>query len=230
MNDESFNGASLRADDVRRIYRSGGKEVRALDGASLSISPGELVTITGRSGSGKTTLLNVLGGLDRPDSGSVLLDGEDLTKLDDDRLSHIRRGAIGFVFQSFGLLTSLTAEENIELPLRIAGVARAERKRRTAAVLEKVGLTERAKHRPDELSGGEQQRVAISRALAIQPKLILADEPTAELDSTNARAIFQLLRDIVDTGELAIVVATHDRSLLDLATSTHELRAGRLSD
>ncbi|MFN8534704.1 MAG: ABC transporter ATP-binding protein [Dehalococcoidia bacterium] len=218
----------VRAEGVRRIYRSAGREVRALDGVDLAVASGELVAVTGRSGSGKTTLLNILGGLDRPDSGSVWIDGHDLATLDDAALTRLRRGTIGYVFQSFGLLPTLSADENVSLPLRIAAVGTKERTERTAAALTEVGLAERRRHRPDELSGGEQQRVAIARALAARPALILADEPTAELDSTNARAIFELLRAIVERGQVAVVLATHDRTLLDLATVVHELRDGRL--
>lgn len=219
---------ALEAHDLRRIYRTGGREVRALDGVDLGVAAGELVAITGRSGSGKTTLLNVLGGLDRPDGGTIRIAGQELTTMSDAGLTHLRRGTLGYVFQSFGLLPMLSAEENVSLPLRIAGVGGAERARRTAAALEEVGLAARRRHRPDELSGGEQQRVAIARALAASPSIILADEPTAELDSTNARSIFTLLRGIVDRGEVAMVVATHDRTLLDLATTVHELRDGHL--
>lgn len=219
---------AVRAEGLRRIYRAGGREVRALDGVDLTVRAGELVAITGRSGSGKTTLLNLLGGLDRPDAGSVWIDGQEISSLDDRALTALRRGVIGYVFQSFGLLPTLSAEENVSLPLRIAGVPAGERDRRTTAALTEVGLAMRARHRPDELSGGEQQRVAIARALAARPAVILADEPTAELDSTNARAIFEMLRSLVDRGGVAVIVATHDRALLDLATNVHELRDGRL--
>ncbi|MCS6802156.1 MAG: ABC transporter ATP-binding protein [Chloroflexota bacterium] len=218
----------IRAEELQRTYRSGGRIVRAIDGVSLTVQSGELVAITGRSGSGKTTLLNLLGGLDHPDSGAVWINGQRIDTLDDAGLTRLRRGTIGYVFQSFGLLPTLSAEENVSLPLRIAGVPAAERAQRTAAALAEVGLSARARHRPDELSGGEQQRVAIARALAARPAVILADEPTAELDSANARAIFTLLRSIVDRGEVAVIVATHDRTLLDVATCIHELRDGRL--
>jgi putative ABC transport system ATP-binding protein len=220
---------AVRAERLCRTYRTGGREVRALDEVGLTVRAGELVAVTGRSGSGKTTLLNLLGGLDRPDAGAVWVDGQRIDTLDDRELTRLRRGVIGYVFQSFGLLPSLSAAENVELPLRIAGLPAAERTRRTSEALEQVGLAARAHHRPDELSGGEQQRVAVARALAARPRLILADEPTAELDSANARAIFELLRSVVDHGDVAVVVATHDRSLLDLATSIHELRDGRLA-
>lgn len=219
---------AVRAEGLYRTYRTGGREVRALDGVDLSVPLGALVAVTGRSGSGKTTLLNLIGGLDRPDAGAVWVDGQRIDTLDDRGLTDLRRGVIGYVFQSFGLLGSLSAEENVELPLRIAGLPAGERARRTAAALEQVGLSARSRHRPDELSGGEQQRVAVARALAARPRLILADEPTAELDSANARAIFELLRSVVDRGDVAVVVATHDRTLLDLATAVHELRDGRL--
>jgi putative ABC transport system ATP-binding protein len=218
----------VRAVGLRRVYRGGGREVRAVDGVDLTVQPGELVAITGRSGSGKTTLLNLLGGLDRPDAGAVWVGDHEISALDDAALTRLRRGVIGYVFQSFGLLPTLSAEENVSLPLRIAGLPASEREQRAAAALADVGLAARARHRPDELSGGEQQRVAIARAIAARPAVILADEPTAELDSTNARAIFEILRGLVDRSEVAVILTTHDAALLDLATTVHELRDGRL--
>ena len=184
------------------------------------------MVITGRSGSGKTTLLNLLAGLDLPTSGTVHIQGQDLSKLSEQQLTQLRRHTIGFIFQSFGLLPMLSAYENIELPLRIAKWGRVERQRRTEECLELVDLGGRASHRPYELSGGEQQRVAIARALAHHPSLILADEPTGELDSATGAAIYALLKDIVKKEKVAMVVVTHDVALVEDATMTRELSDG----
>jgi putative ABC transport system ATP-binding protein len=193
---------------------------------SLDIGPGELVIITGRSGSGKTTLLNLLGGLDRPTAGNVYIKGTDMAKLREADLVELRRQRIGFVFQSFGLLPLLSAYENIELPMRIVKWGRRERHERTMACLEMVGLSSRARHRPWELSGGEQQRVAIARALAPRPGIIIADEPTGELDSTNATIVLTLLKSIVEKEACSIIVATHDNSATRFATMTRQLDDG----
>ncbi len=194
-----------------RTYRSGTRqEVHALRGLDLQVLSGRFVVLKGRSGSGKTTLLNCVGGLDRPTSGSVRVFGSDLAELTENQLTHFRRERVGFVFQSFGLAPVYSAYENVELILRIAGVARHARHERTLSCLDLVGLTRWMDHRPDELSGGQQQRVAIARALANQPRLILADEPTGELDSVTAREILALFRRIVDQEHVTVLMASHD--------------------
>ena len=220
--------AILSAREVERRFEVGGQPVYAVRSISLDIFPGEVVALLGRSGSGKTTLLNMLGGLDQPTSGTVYFRGQDLSTFGGDQLARLRREELGFVFQSFGLLPLLSARENVELPLRIAGASGKKRDDRGRAAMEIVGLTHRMRHRPYELSGGEQQRVAIARALVHEPPLILADEPTAELDSVNAKAIFDLLAEVVDRERITVVVATHDRAVLDIAHRILELEDGAL--
>ncbi|MBI2965271.1 MAG: ABC transporter ATP-binding protein [Chloroflexi bacterium] len=218
----------ISAIEASRVYRLSGEEIHAVRQASLDILPGRFIALVGRSGSGKTTLLNLLAGLDRPTSGQVLFEGRDLARFGERDLVELRRHRLGFVFQSFGLLPLLSAYENVELPLRIAGVDAKARSSRTSEVLEMVGLLRRARHRPYELSGGEQQRVAIARAVALKPPVILADEPTGELDSTNAHAIFSLFQEMVHRDRLAIVATTHDQTLLDLADEVHEMHDGSI--
>ena len=177
----------IEATDISKSYLVGSQTVKVLQSVTIQINPGEFMAIVGRSGSGKTTLLNLLAGLDQPNTGKVLVRGVDIADMSDNQLTDMRRGMIGFIFQSFGLLPLLSAFENVELPLRIAGVNIADRQSQTRDALEMVGLWSRASHRPYELSGGEQQRVSIARAIVNKPPLILADEPTGELDSNNAR-------------------------------------------
>ena len=220
--------ALASAREVARRFEVAGRDVTALDGVSVDIFPGEMVLLLGRSGSGKTTLLNLLGGLDQPDDGAVFLEGRDAAAMTPGELTRFRGERIGFVFQSFGLLPLLSAQENVELPLRIAGASREVRESRALEALDTVGLSHRLRHRPYELSGGEQQRVAIARALAHEPPLVLADEPTAELDSRTARAIFELLAEIADRDRVAVVVATHDRAALEFAHRVLELEDGAL--
>tara|TARA_Y100001001_G_C7945955_1_gene287328 strand:- start:175 stop:795 length:621 start_codon:yes stop_codon:yes gene_type:complete len=196
----------------------------------MTVMPGQFIAVVGRSGSGKTTLLNILAGLDKPTSGQVLFENRDIAGMNEHDLTEIRRHKIGFVFQSFGLLPLLSAFENVELPLRIAGVRTREREERTREALDIVGLWGRAKHRPYELSGGEQQRVAIARAIVNNPPLILADEPTGELDSTNARAIFGLFKEMVLKQGISVLSATHDSTLLAMADEVKEIRDGHLND
>jgi putative ABC transport system ATP-binding protein len=222
-----MGGAAVSIRGVSRRFRLGSEEVWALRDVALEVAPGEFLALIGRSGSGKTTLLNIIAGLDRPTEGDVLVDGRSVPGMSEQELNDLRRHTLGFVFQSFGLLPLLSAFENVELPLRIAGVRHAERARRVRTVLEMVGLGRRAEHRPYELSGGEQQRVAIARALAIQPRLILADEPTGELDSSTAVTIFTLLRDIARTEGVTIITATHDRLVMEMADRVEELANGR---
>jgi putative ABC transport system ATP-binding protein len=211
-----------------RDFRAGASVVHALRDVDLSLRDGTLTVVHGRSGSGKTTLLNMIGGLDRPTRGRVWVDGDEFSAKGEDELVGLRRDKIGFVFQSFGLVPILTAAENIEVPLRLRRVDPGERARRVRELLELVGLAGRAKHRPYELSGGEQQRVAICRALANRPRLLIADEPTAQLDSGNALTIMEFARDLVAGEGVSAVVATHDPLLLDVADEVVELHDGQL--
>jgi putative ABC transport system ATP-binding protein len=220
--------AVVVADGLVRDYPSGDTVVHALRGIDLAVPRGELLAIRGRSGSGKTTLLNLLGGLDRPTSGQVIIDGVVLTDLGEADLIRVRRQVVAYVFQSFGLLPVLSAAENVEVPLRLVHAHPRERDARVAGLLDLVGLTARAKHRPHELSGGEQQRVAIARALANRPRVLLADEPTGQLDSQTGRTIMALLRDVVRSEGVTAIVATHDPGLLELADRVLEIRDGRL--
>jgi ABC-type lipoprotein export system ATPase subunit len=218
----------VAAVDVGRVYRLGAEEIVAVNGVSLDVHAGKFIAVVGRSGSGKTTLLNLMAGLDQATSGSVLFEERDIADMSEGELIELRRHKIGFVFQSFGLLPLLSAFENIELPLRISGVGSREREQRTKEALEMVGLVPRSRHRPYELSGGEQQRVAIARAMVIRPSLMLADEPTGELDSTNARVIFGLFAEMVRNEGISVVAATHDSTLLNLADEVLEMRDGRV--
>ena len=220
----------MAAVNVWRTYRLGSEEISALRDVNLTVLPGQFVAIVGRSGSGKTTLLNILAGLDRPSSGAVLFEERDVAQMNERELMEIRRHKLGFVFQSFGLLPLLSALENVELPLRIAGVKTREREERAREALEMVGLWPRARHRPYELSGGEQQRVAIARAIVNNPPILLADEPTGELDSVNARAIFGLFKEMVVQQGITVLAATHDSTLLAMADDVKEIRDGTLID
>ena len=212
--------------DVHKVYRLGKIEIHALRGVNLKVRRGEFISIMGPSGSGKTTLLNIIGTLDKPTKGKVFIDHEDITKLPDKKLTEIRRKKIGFVFQFHNLIPVLTALENVELPMIIAGVPREERLRRAKHLLKLVGLEDRMNHRPSELSGGEQQRVAIARALANKPSIILADEPTGELDTENSILIMKIFRDaIVEEGATAIVV-THNPLVSSLTDKIYHLRDG----
>ena len=221
-------GPLLHAIDVVRDYPSGDTVIHALRGVSLAADPGELVAVRGRSGSGKTTLLNILGGLDQPSSGRVVIDGHEVSSMSEDELVGVRRRSVAFIFQSFGLVPILSAAENVEIPLRLVRAPARERDVRVRELLELVGLGGRANHRPHELSGGEQQRVAIARALANRPRILLADEPTGQLDSETGHVIMMLLRDVVRTEGVTAVVATHDPVMLDVADRVLELRDGEL--
>ncbi|MBX6770708.1 MAG: ABC transporter ATP-binding protein [Chloroflexi bacterium] len=192
----------------------------------MSVRAGQMVGLMGRSGSGKTTLLNIIGGLDKPTDGTVYIKGQDLSRLSDSALTLLRRTTIGYVFQSFALIPVLSALENVELPMHIAGVGRAERHKRATELLQMVGLAKRMHHRPFELSGGEQQRVAIARALGNRPALLLADEPTGELDSTTGLQIMSLFRYIATTENVAVIVATHDPTITQIAHCTYEISDG----
>jgi putative ABC transport system ATP-binding protein len=195
---------------------------------TLDIWPRQMTAIVGRSGSGKTTLLNLIAGLDQPTRGEVWVLGQSLNQMDESARLALRREKLGFVFQSFGLLPLLTAAENVGVPLRMRGVSRREREERVVEALEWVGLTRRARHRPYELSGGEQQRVAIARAIAAGPQIILADEPTGQLDSQTGRRILDLLRRLVAERQITLVVVSHDPQVMKEADVVHELRDGRL--
>ncbi|MBI4203040.1 MAG: ABC transporter ATP-binding protein [Chloroflexi bacterium] len=223
----SHRGPLLIARDLVRVFHTGGVEVYAVQGVNLEVPLGEFLVLLGRSGSGKTTLLNLLGGLDTPTRGSVIFEGRDITKLSDAELTELRRRRFGFVFQSFGLLPLLSAYENVELSLRLNGIPSRERRRMAEEALEQVGLRARAKHRPFELSGGEQQRVAIARALAVRPSLLLADEPTGDLDSATGSSIARLLKEIARERGITVVIATHDLHLAGMADRVKELVDGR---
>jgi putative ABC transport system ATP-binding protein len=218
------------ADSLVRDYPSGDSVVNALRGVSFEVARGELMAVKGRSGSGKTTLLNMLGGLDKPTSGRVVVDGEEVSSMSEAQLVHARRNTVAFIFQAFGLVPILSAAENVEIPLRLVRANPAERDDRVMELLELVGLAERANHRPHELSGGEQQRVAIARSLANRPKLLLADEPTGQLDSTTGHSIMATLRSVVRADGVTAVVATHDPALLDLADRVLEIQDGRIRE
>lgn len=218
----------VRSVDVTRIYRVGRVEVHALRGVNFFVSRGEFVGVVGRSGSGKTTLLNVVGGLDHPTSGHVYLFGDDISRLSDRQLTQLRRRDVGFVFQSFALMPTMSAFENVELPMRLMGVGRRERRQRVMECLELVGLTRWAKHRPQEMSGGQQQRVAIARALVNRPGLVLADEPTGELDSTTGRAIVQLFQTVVKEEGVTVIIASHDPTVEEMAEYTYRMADGRI--
>ncbi|WP_432082850.1 ABC transporter ATP-binding protein [Streptomyces sp. WAC 04229] len=218
----------VRVEDVRKSYAQGTAVVHALRGVSFEVPRSELVALKGRSGSGKTTLLNIVGGLDVPDAGRVEVDGRDLADLDEDGLLALRRDRVGFVFQSFGLIPILTAAENVGVPMRLRRAAPREREERVGLLLALVGLADHAAQRPGELSGGQQQRVAIARALANNPALLIADEPTGQLDAETGHAVMELLRAVVRSEGVTALVATHDATLLDLADRVLELRDGEI--
>lgn len=219
---------AVRVEDIHRSFGEGAGAVHALRGVSFEVPRGELVALKGRSGSGKTTLLNIVGGLDRPDRGRVELDGVDLAGLDEDGLLALRRDRIGFVFQSFGLVPILTAAENVGVPMRLRRAEARAREERVELLLALVGLSDHAKQRPGELSGGQQQRVAIARALANNPTLLVADEPTGQLDAETGHAVMELLRAVVRSENVTALVATHDATLLDLADRVLELGDGEI--
>ncbi len=214
--------------DLWRVFELGAQPVPALRGVNLQVEAGCFIALKGRSGSGKTTLLNCMGGLDRPSSGVVRVFGRDLAGLDEGQLARWRRERVGFVFQSFGLLPMLSAYENVELMLRIIGVHGQERHARTLRCLDLVGLTRQAKHRPYEMSGGQQQRVGIARALANHPRLILADEPTGELDSVTAREILSLFKRIVQEEGVTVVMASHDPLVDEYVDQALQLKDGQI--
>jgi putative ABC transport system ATP-binding protein len=219
----------VRVTGLGRDYGSGDRAVHAVRDVTFTAGRGELVAVRGRSGAGKTTLLNMIGGLDRPTRGRVEVAGHDVTAAAEAELLELRRTTIGFVFQSFGLIPILSAAENVSVPLRLMRRPAAERTERVALLLELVGLGGQAAQRPGELSGGQQQRVAVARALANDPPLLIADEPTGQLDSETGRSIMELLRALVDARGMTALVATHDASLIDRADRVLTLRDGRLA-
>ena len=218
--------AMVQAQEVRKVYHSG-SEVEALSGVSLEIAAGELLAVVGPSGSGKTTLLNCLSGLERIDGGEVFVDGHNLAELSDDERTEYRAKAMGFVFQAFNLLPVLTALENVEIPLLLAGAGVRETRSRALETLDLVGLGDRANHRPDQLSGGEQQRVAVARALVHRPAVVWADEPTGNLDTESSESVMELLLGMNGEGQ-TIVMVTHNPGLADRAGRTIRMRDGRI--
>jgi putative ABC transport system ATP-binding protein len=223
---ETEPGPLIEARRVVRIHRQGRREVAVLRGVDLAVAPGEFVTIMGPSGSGKSTLLHLLGGLDLPSSGSILFQGKDLRAMSDRDRSLLRRREIGFVFQRFNLLPTMTAAENAALPLLLEGLPRREALARAEAALEPLGLADRASHFPDELSGGEMQRVAIARALVIDPSLVLCDEPTGALDSHSGQVVLELLRALPEPGKRSVVMVTHDPEAASLGDRRLAMRDG----
>lgn len=213
--------------NITKVYGHGEAEVRAVDGVTLTVDQGEYVAIMGASGSGKSTLMNIIGALDVATSGSYRIDGVDIGDLDDDALSLVRNRRIGFIFQAFNLIPRMSAAANVELPLMYRGVRRGERRRRALAALEKVGLADRSHHQPNELSGGQQQRVAVARALAMEPSLMLADEPTGNLDSRSTADVLDLLDEIHAEGK-TIVIITHEDEVAARASRVVTLRDGRI--
>lgn len=222
------NGYVVEAIDVHKTYRLGRIEIHALKGVNLKVKRGEFISIMGPSGSGKTTLLNLIGTLDKPTKGKIIIDGQDVTKLSDKELTKMRRRKIGFVFQFHNLIPVLTAFENVELPMIIAGIPKEERTKRVKHLLKLVGLEDRMNHRPSELSGGEQQRVAIARALANRPSIILADEPTGELDTENSEIVMKIFREAVEEENTTTIVVTHNPLVSRLTDKIYYLRDGQI--
>jgi putative ABC transport system ATP-binding protein len=216
----------VKVEDVTRVYKIGEVETRALRGVSLSIEQGEFTALVGPSGSGKTTLLQLIGCLDQPTSGHVYLNGVDVSRLNRNQRADMRRGTIGFVFQFFALIPTLSAYENVEMPLLLNGHNASERRERVMGLLESVGLGDRAHHRPDQLSGGEQQRVAVARALATKPSLILADEPTANLDTPNGKQVMETMTRLNKETGVTFIFATHDPRVIKYARRIITLRDG----
>ncbi|MFD5125876.1 ABC transporter ATP-binding protein [Streptomyces sp. NPDC058385] len=228
--DQDGSGPMVVIEDLHRSYGTGASAVHALRGVSFEVPRGELVALKGRSGSGKTTLLNLVGGLDEPDGGRITVDGQDLSGLGENGLLELRRDRIGFIFQSFGLIPILSAAENVGVPMRLRKADPREREERVELLLALVGLADHARQRPGELSGGQQQRVAIARALANRPALLIADEPTGQLDAETGLAVMELLRAVVRSEHVTALVATHDAALLDLADRVLELRDGEIME
>jgi len=220
----------LQTMDVTRVFGSGDSQVRALSGVNLRIPPATLVALRGRSGSGKTTLINLLGALDRPTDGSIYFAGQKISDLAEQARNKLRKNSMGLIFQSFALLSFMSAYENVEFGLRIAGVSSRKYRAWAEESLEFVGLQKRMKHRPSEMSGGEQQRVAIARAIAHKPVLLLADEPTANLDSRLGLQIMKVFKDLVAKEQMTIVITTHDPAIMEIVDRVYALEDGRIVD
>lgn len=220
----------IQLEDVTKVYQVGEVDTRALRGLTLTVEEGEFTAIVGPSGSGKTTVLQMMGCLDRPTSGTVRVNGQNVTDLDDNQRAELRKGTIGFIFQFFALIPVLTAYENIELPLLLTGKKASMRKERVDELLEAVGLSHRAHHRPDQLSGGEKQRVSVARALAVNPLLVLADEPTANLDTENGNQVIEIMQRLNKETGTTFVFATHDPRVMPFARRVVTLRDGTVSD
>jgi putative ABC transport system ATP-binding protein len=220
----------IQLEDVTRVYKVGAVDTQALRGLTLTIESGEFTAIVGPSGSGKTTVLQMIGCLDRPTSGTVRVNGQDVIALSDNQRAELRKGTIGFVFQFFALIPVLTAYENVELPLLLTGKGTKARRERVHELLDAVGLSHRAHHRPDQLSGGEKQRVSVARALAVNPVLVLADEPTANLDSANGQQVMEIMQRLNEETGTTFVFATHDPRVIPYARRVVALRDGRVSE
>ena len=225
-----YGDTVISTDEISRSFGSGEQVVTAVNRVNMDVHSGESLALVGRSGSGKTTLLNLLAGLDQPTSGKAIFEGKELAAFSEKELVELRRHKIGFIFQSFGLIPLLSAYENVELPLHISGVSWRERRRRATEILQLVGLGPRAKHRPYELSGGEQQRVAIARALVTAPDVLFADEPTGELDTITAKSIVAILKDVVQQRGGTVVVATHDLNLAGTGDRVLTMEDGMLTN
>lgn len=226
---EKIGGELIELDGVTKTYELGGEKIYALNNVDLKINDGDFIAIVGPSGSGKSTLANIIGGLDVPDSGKVIIENSEITDLNDRTLSAYRNKTIGFIFQSFNLQPTLTALENVTVPLLFGHVKPAERKKRAEACLEAVGLGDRMNHRPSQLSGGQRQRVCIARALVTNPKIIIADEPTGNLDSSKGKEIIGILKNLNQTSKITLVVITHDQSVASEAKKVVTIKDGKLS-
>ena len=222
-------GALIHIENMKKIYNPGENEVRALDGIDLDIEKGDLVAIEGHSGSGKSTLMNMLGCLDTPTSGKYVLDGQDVASMTDNQLADVRNKEIGFIFQGFNLISNLDAVENVELPLVYRGVSKNERKQLAMEALKSVGLEDRMKHKPNEMSGGQQQRVAVARAVAAKPPIILADEPTGNLDTKSTQEIMEILKELHRSGRTVIII-THDEEIASQAHRVIRILDGRIEE
>lgn len=222
-------GALIHIENMKKIYNPGENEVRALDGIDLDIEKGDLVAIVGHSGSGKSTLMNMLGCLDTPTSGKYVLDGQDVASMTDNQLADVRNKEIGFIFQGFNLISNLDAVGNVELPLVYRGVSKNERKQLAMEALKSVGLEDRMKHKPNEMSGGQQQRVAVARAVATKPPIILADEPTGNLDTKSTQEIMEILKELHRSGRTVIII-THDEEIASQAHRVIRILDGRIEE